>query len=383
MITSICLLGSTGSIGTQTLDVARRHGIRVAGLAAGKRVSELEKQCRAFHPGAVYVPESGYEELRARLSGTGIRIYTGEDGLSLLASETDAACVVNALSGMIGLCPTVAALRAGKDIALANKETLVAGGDLVMREAKKNGCRLLPVDSEHSAVFQCLQAAPRPERRLKKILLTASGGPFFGKDRAFLETVTPDMALRHPNWSMGPKITVDSSTMMNKGLEIIEAVHLFDVRPDQIEVVVHRESVIHSMVEFEDHAVLAQMAVPDMRLCIQYALTYPDRCPSLCAELNLFDVGTLTFSKPDEKTFPLLALAKKAIGRGGNIPAAMNGANEEAVWRFLHGEIRYTDLFDCVGSATERMPFISDPSLEDILATDREARRFAKEFRQH
>lgn len=380
MIRSVCLLGSTGSIGTQTLDVARKLGIRVSGLAAGTRVRELEEQCRAFRPKYVYVPETGYQDLYTRLMDTDIRVLTGEDGLCSLAAETDAECVVNALSGMLGLKPTLAALKAGKDIALANKETLVAGGELVLAEAKANGCRILPVDSEHSAVFQCLQGAPEPERRLKRILLTASGGPFFGRDRAFLETVTPEMALRHPNWSMGPKITVDSSTLMNKGLEIIEAVHLFGVRPDQIEVVVHRESIIHSMVEFEDGAVLAQMAVPDMRLCIQYALTYPDRLPSPCRELDLFDAGTLTFRKPDEETFPLLPLARRAIERGGNTPASMNGANEAAVWRFLRGEIRYTDLFDCVARVTARIPFIPSPSLEDVLETDLEARRLTEAF---
>ena len=380
MIQSVCLLGSTGSIGTQTLDVVRKLGIRVSGLAAGTRVRELEEQCRIFHPKYVYVPETGYKDLYTRLMDTDIRVLSGEDGLCRLAAETDADCVVNALSGMLGLQPTLAALRAGKDVALANKETLVAGGELVLREAKASGSRILPVDSEHSAIFQCLQAAPKPERRLKRILLTASGGPFYGRDRAFLESVTPEMALRHPNWSMGPKITVDSSTLMNKGLEIIEAVHLFDVRPDQIEVVVHRESIIHSMVEFEDGAVLAQMAVPDMRLCIQYALTYPDRLPSPCRDLDLFEVGMLSFQKPDEETFPLLALARKAIEKGGNTPAAMNGANEAAVWRFLRGEIRYTDLFDCVEQVTGRIPFIPCPSLEDVLETDREARRLTESF---
>ena len=380
MIQSVCLLGSTGSIGTQTLDVVRKLGIRVSGLAAGTRVRELEEQCRIFHPKYVYVPETGYKDLYTRLMDTDIRVLSGEDGLCRLAAETDADCVVNALSGMLGLRPTLAALRAGKDVALANKETLVAGGELVLREAKASGSRILPVDSEHSAIFQCLQAAPKPERRLKRILLTSSGGPFYGRDRAFLESVTPEMALRHPNWSMGPKITVDSSTLMNKGLEIIEAVHLFDVRPDQIEVVVHRESIIHSMVEFEDGAVLAQMAVPDMRLCIQYALTYPDRLPSPCRDLDLFEVGMLSFQKPDEETFPLLALARKAIEKGGNTPAAMNGANEAAVWRFLRGEIRYTDLFDCVEQVTGRIPFIPCPSLEDVLETDREARRLTESF---
>ncbi|MBP5230441.1 MAG: 1-deoxy-D-xylulose-5-phosphate reductoisomerase, partial [Clostridia bacterium] len=296
-----------------------------------------------------------------------------------LVSETNAGTVVNALSGMRGLKPTLAALDAGKPVALANKETLVAGGDLVMKKAGRTGNRILPVDSEHSAVFQCLSCGPEGKEppKIRRILLTASGGPFFGKDRAFLERVTPDMALRHPNWSMGPKVTVDSSTLMNKGLELIEAVHLFGVRPEQVEVVVHRESVIHSMVEFEDRAVLAQMAVPDMRLCIQYALTYPERKPSLCPELDLFSLTGLTFHRPDEETFPLLALARKAILEGGNRPAAMNGANEAAVALFLKGQIRYTDIFERVAFATESAAFVPDPSLEDILRTDREARRAA------
>ena len=375
MISSVCLLGSTGSIGKQTLDVARRHGIRVSGLAAGKKTAELENQCREFRPASVYVPEEGFADLRTRLADTQIRILTGEDGLCELVSATDAPCVVNALAGMVGLKPTLAAVAAGKDVALANKETLVAGGTLVMKAAKENGCRILPVDSEHSAIFQCLRAAEGSRSRVKKILLTASGGPFFGKDRAFLETVTPEMALRHPNWSMGPKVTVDSSTMMNKGLEIIEAVHLFGVPADAVEVVVHRESIVHSMVEFEDNAVLAQMSVPDMRLCIQYALTYPDRMPSPCAELDLFAVRNLTFLRPDEEAFPLLALAKRAIRKGGNIPAAMNGANEAAVGMFLRGEIRYVELFDRVIRAAESASFLPSPTLEDILATDREARR--------
>ncbi len=384
MRSSICLLGSTGSIGTQTLDVAKAHGIRVDGLAAGKRVAELEAQCRAFLPRIAYVGEEGYTDLKVRLSDTDIRILTGEDGLCEMVCATDAPVVVNALSGMMGLKPTLAALNAGKDVALANKETLVAGGTLVTSSAKEKGLRIFPVDSEHSAIFQCLQTKADPgtdgrKNKIRKILLTASGGPFFGKEKSFLENVTPEMALHHPNWSMGPKITVDSSTMMNKGLEIIEAVHLFGVSPEQIEVVVHRESIIHSMVEFEDNAVIAQMAVPDMRLCIQYALTYPDRLPSPCEELDLFKVGRLTFHRPDDVNFPMLSLAKDAIRKGGNTPAAMNGANEEAVWMFLRGELRYPEIFERVAHAAETVPFIASPTLDDILATDREARRIAAE----
>lgn len=370
MFESICLLGSTGSIGTQALDVARKHGIRVSALAAGSSEEKLEAQCREFHPETVYIGEAHYASVKTRLADTDVRVITGKDGLSALAAEDPSPCVVNALTGILGFLPTLAAIEAGKEIALANKETLVAGGDIVMERAREKGVRILPVDSEHSAIFQCLQG----QKSFKRILLTGSGGPFFGKDRAFLKTVTAADALKHPNWSMGPKITVDSSTLMNKGLEFIEAVHLFGARPEQIEVVIQRESVIHSMIELPDGAVLAQMGTPDMRLCIQFALTYPDRTESPCKPLDLFEIGKLTFYKPDTDTFPLLALAKKAITRGGNLPAAMNGANEEAVWRFLRGEIGYTDIFDLVTKATEDCPFIEHPTVREILQTDLEAR---------
>lgn len=374
MVNSVCILGSTGSIGTQALDVARTLGIRVTALAAGKREKELEAQCRAFRPQTVYIDESCYSSLRVRLADLEICVVTGREALSALAAEDPSPVVVNALTGILGLRPTLAAVEAGKDVALANKETLVAGGEIVMRRAAEKGVKILPVDSEHSAIFQCLQGGGRP----KKLLLTGSGGPFFGKDRAFLETVRPEDALKHPNWSMGAKITVDSSTLMNKGLELIEAVHLFGVRPEQIEVVIQRESVVHSLVEFEDHAVLAQLGVPDMRLCIQYALTYPERMPCSAAELDLFSVGTLTFARPDTETFPLLALAREAIARGGNLPAAMNGANEEAVGRFLRGEIGYTKLFDLVMQATERTPLCENPSLDTIFSSDEAARAFVR-----
>lgn len=372
MVTSICVLGSTGSIGTQALDVARKHGIRVTSLAAGTREQELERQAREFLPETVYIDSSHYTSVKTRLADTDIRIVSGKEGLSELAHNDPSGTVVNALTGILGLNPTLAAIDGGKDIALANKETLVAGGETVMRCAKEKGVRILPVDSEHSAIFQCLQCGGTPS----KLLLTGSGGPFFGKDRAFLETVTAADALRHPNWSMGPKITVDSSTLMNKGLELIEAVHLFAVSPAQIEVVIQRESVIHSMVQFADNAVLAQMGVPDMRLCIQYALTYPERVPSPSAELDLFSVGKLTFFRPDTETFPLLALARETITKGGNLPAAMNGANEVAVGRFLNGEIGYTRIFDLVIQATAETPFVQDPTVQEIFDTDRNAREY-------
>ncbi|MBQ2254138.1 MAG: 1-deoxy-D-xylulose-5-phosphate reductoisomerase [Clostridia bacterium] len=374
MTSSICILGSTGSIGTQALDVARKHHIPVTALAAGTREETLERQAREFLPAAVYIDDSRYASLKTRLADTDIRVISGREGLTELAATDPSPTVVNALTGILGFLPTLSAVEAGKDIALANKETLVAGGDLVMSRAAEKGVKILPVDSEHSAIFQCLQCGGKA----KKILLTGSGGPFFGKDRAFLETVTAADALRHPNWSMGPKITVDSSTLMNKGLEFIEAVHLFGVTPDQIEVVIQRESIIHSMVQFEDNAVLAQMGVPDMRLCIQYALTYPERTESPAGELDLFEVGKLTFYKPDTETFPLLQLAKDAITKGGNLPAAMNGANEEAVGRFLKGEISYTRLFDTVIAATAETVFLQNPTAEEILASDRAAREYVR-----
>ena len=374
MTSSICILGSTGSIGTQSLDVARKHHIPVTALAAGTREETLERQAREFLPAAVYIDKSRYSSLKTRLADTSIRILSGDEGLTELAATDTSPTVVNALTGILGLKPTLSALEAGKDIALANKETLVAGGDLVMSLAREKGLKILPVDSEHSAIFQCLQCGGK----VKKILLTGSGGPFFGKDKEFLKTVTAADALRHPNWSMGPKITVDSSTLMNKGLEFIEAVHLFDVHPDQIEVVIQRESIIHSMVQFEDNAVLAQMGVPDMRLCIQYALTYPERTESPSGELDLFTVGKLTFYRPDTETFPLLKLAKDTILKGGNLPAAMNGANEEAVGRFLKGEIGYTRLFDVVISATENAHFVPHPTLAQILEADMAAREYVR-----
>ena len=374
MTSSICILGSTGSIGTQALDVARKHHIPVTALAAGTREETLERQAREFLPAAVYIDDSRYASLKTRLADTDIRVISGREGLTELAATDPSPTVVNALTGILGFLPTLSAVEAGKDIALANKETLVAGGDLVMSRAAEKGVKILPVDSEHSAIFQCLQCGGKA----KKILLTGSGGPFFGKDRAFLETVTAADALRHPNWSMGPKITVDSSTLMNKGLEFIEAVHLFDVHPDQIEVVIQRESIIHSMVQFEDNAVLAQMGVPDMRLCIQYALTYPERTESPSGELDLFAVGKLTFYKPATETFPLLKLAKDTILKGGNLPSAMNGANEEAVGRFLKGEIGYTRLFDIVIAATENARFEAQPSLAQILEADRAAREYVR-----
>ncbi len=368
---NISLLGSTGSIGTQTLDVARNLNLRVTALSANSNVKLLESQVREFRPSAVCIGESHYSDLKLALSDMDVKILCGDEGLEELASEDKSPLLVNAVLGMTGLRPTIAAANKGKKIAFANKETLVAGGKLVTNAVKKGNSVLLPVDSEHSAIFQCIQGgAP-----VKKILLTGSGGPFLGKDYAFLKDVTPEMAVKHPKWNMGKKISVDSASLMNKGLELIEAVHLFDVDPQQVEVVIHPQSIVHSLVEFEDNAIIAQLGMPDMRLCIQYAITYPQRLPSPAESLNLFG-KQLDFKEPDTTNFPLLALARQAITRGGNNPAVMNGANEEAVALFLKGKIGFTQLFDVVIEATEKVEFIETPTLEDILASDKEARAY-------
>ncbi len=368
---SISLLGSTGSIGTQTLDVARNLGLRVTALSAHSNVKLLESQCREFKPKRVCIGEEKYKELKQMLFDTDIEILCGDEGVSEIAVIDESETLVNAVIGMKGLLPTIKAAERGKRIAFANKETLVAGGTLVTDAVKNGKATLLPVDSEHSAIFQCLNG----ERGLKKILLTGSGGPFLGRDRAFLETVTPEMAIRHPKWNMGKKISVDSASLMNKGLELIEAVHLFGVSPDRVEVVIHPQSIVHSLIELEDNAVIAQMGVPDMRICIQYALTYPERTKSPAEPLELFG-KELTFNKPDEINFPLLALARSAITKNGNIPAAMNGANEIAVALFLEGRIGFTQLFDIVIAATENAKFIERPTLTDILESDKAAREY-------
>ncbi len=371
MCKSVSLLGSTGSIGTQTLDVARNLGLRVTALSANSNIKLLESQCREFKPLTVCIGEEKYNEFKLAVNDMNIKILCGDDGLKELASEDESETLVNAVLGMKGLLPTIAAAEKGKKIAFANKETLVAGGTLVTDAVKRGKAVLLPVDSEHSAIFQCIQN----KNAIKKILLTGSGGPFLGKDKAFLETVTPEMAVKHPRWNMGKKISVDSASLMNKGLELIEAVHLFDVEPDRVEVVIHPQSIVHSMVEFEDNAIIAQLGVPDMRVCIQYAITYPDRKPSPAESLDLFG-KQLDFRKPDTEAFPLLALAKRAIKRGGNCPAVMNGANEEAVALFLDGKISFTRLFDLVINATESVNYIDNPSLDDIIASDKAAREF-------
>jgi len=369
----LVLLGSTGSIGTQTLDVAEECGFGVAALAAGRQVEPLEQQIRRYRPAyAAMFDEQAAADLKVRVRDLGVKVLSGIEGLCELAALPQADTVLNAVVGMVGLRPTLAAVNAGHDVALANKETLVAGGALVMEAVRKNGVRLLPVDSEHSAIFQCLQGAPeRPA--LKRLILTASGGPFFGKTAAELESVTLEDALKHPNWSMGAKITVDSATMMNKGLELIEARWLFDTDPSCIDVVVHRESIIHSLVEYVDNAVVAQLGVPDMRVPIQYALTYPDRTPSPVGQLSLAKVGTMTFYEPDEETFRCLPICREAITIGGMTPAAVNGANEQAVALFMQGKIGFNDIPRLV----EKALLASWPSQGDVntvLETDRAAR---------
>lgn len=371
---SISLLGSTGSIGTQTLDVARNLGLRVTALSAHSNVALLSEQCREFKPKRACIGSEKYNEFKLAVNDLDIEILCGDEGVAELASEDESDTLVNAVLGMKGLIPTIKAAEKGKKIAFANKETLVSGGKLVTDAVKKGNAVLLPVDSEHSAIFQCIQG----KNKIKKIWLTGSGGPFLGKKKDFLETVTPEMAVRHPKWNMGKKISVDSASLMNKGLELIEAVHLFDVSPEQVEVVIHPQSIVHSLVEFEDNAILAQLGVPDMRVCIQYALTYPERRPSQAESLDLFG-KKLDFYKPDIDSFPLLEVAVNAIRRGGNCPAIMNGANEEAVALFLDRKISFTQLFDLVAKATEHgSNFTENPTIGDILDSDASAREYVR-----
>ena len=374
---SVSILGSTGSIGTQALEVCAAHGFPMAALAARKSEELLEQQVRRFRPGLVCIyDESAYRSMKVRLADLDVRLVTGMEGLCEAAALPEAGITLNAVVGMIGLQPTLAAIAAGKDVALANKETLVTGGELVMKAAAEKGVKILPVDSEHSAIFQCLQGYSGC--KVNKILLTASGGPFFGKTREDLAHVTVAQTLKHPNWSMGAKITVDSATLMNKGFECIEAVWLFGVSPEQVEVVVHRESVIHSMVEFEDYAVLGQMGVPDMKIPIQYALTYPERLSCPTKRLNLFDYGTLTFARPDPETFCCLKAALEAIRRGGLYPTLVNGANEELVRLFLEGKIPFLRIGDTVCRALE-LSGAGEVTVESILDAEQRARQFVRE----
>lgn len=375
----IALLGSTGSIGTQSLDVCRMHGYRVVCLTANRRVDLMETQIREFRPDLVSMMDPvAADDLRTRVADTGTMVLSGMDGLIECATYSGADTVLNAVVGMVGLQPTLAAIQAKKTLALANKETLVAGGHLVTNTAKAYGVDILPVDSEHSAIFQCLQGSPE-KGAVKKLILTASGGPFFGKTLAELENVTAADALKHPNWDMGAKITIDSATMMNKGLEFIEAKWLFDMPIDAIDIVVHRESVVHSAIAYQDNSVIAQLGVPDMRIPIQYALTYPQRLPSPVQELSLVDYGKLTFYAPDYDTFRCINVCKDAIAAGGLRPAAANGANEESVRLFLNGKIKFTDIAVLNRAAMEACPQVADYTLDDVLQADRAARDYVIE----
>lgn len=375
MVHNLSILGSTGSIGTQTLEVARKLNLKVNAVSAYSSIELLEEQIREFRPAlAVVFDEKKAAELKTNIADTDTKVLSGMDGLFEICHD-DSELLVNAVVGMVGLAPTMEAIKAKKNIAFANKETLVAGGELVMKAVRENGVKLLPVDSEHSAIFQCLQAAP-PDKKLKKILLTASGGPFFGKTTDELRDVTVEQALNHPNWAMGSKITIDSATMMNKGLEIIEAAWLFDTDPDDIKVVVHRESIIHSMVEFTDHSILAQLGMPDMRIPIQYAITYPERVPSLVPEIDWKTLSKMTFYSADDVTFKCLAACKKAMKKGGLYPAVANGANEVANRLFRDKKISFLDIGDLVSSAVDELTVEPASTLDDVFAADRLAREF-------
>ncbi len=375
---SLIILGSTGSIGTQALDVCRRDGYKVTALAAGSNIKLLEEQAREFKPSLVAVfNEEKAKELKIKLADTDIKVLCGVDGVCE-AAQFDGDIVLNSIVGIAGLRPTLKAIEAKKTIALANKETLVTGGEIVNKLAREKGVKILPVDSEHSAIFQSLQGAPAGS--LRKILLTASGGPFFGKQKKDLENVTVKEALNHPNWSMGAKITIDSATLMNKGLEVIEAVHLFGISADNIEVLVHRQSIVHSGVELSDGAVIAQLGTPDMKLPIQYALTYPERSNYAFEKLDLFKISTLTFQKPDYETFRCLPLCIKAINEGGLAPTAVNGANEEAVRLFLEGKIKFLEIAELVEKALQNVNNKKEFNLDDILETDKQARELVRTY---
>lgn len=375
MVQCVSILGSTGSIGRQTLDVIRRLGsIRVAALTAGSNVERMEEQCRAFLPQlAVMATEESAKALADRIEDLQTRVSWGEKGLLEAATMAEADCVITAVVGMVGLKPTLAAIRAKKRIGLANKETLVCAGELVMAQAEQYGAEIIPVDSEHSAIFQCLMGCGE-KREVERLILTCSGGPFFGKRPEELKTVTKADALKHPNWKMGAKITIDCATLMNKGLEVIEAMRLYRMPLDRVDVAIHRQSIVHSMVEFTDGAVMAQLGTPDMRLPIQLALTYPERLPSPVERLDLFRCGELSFQKPDLESFPCLKLAYQCAKRGGTACPVMNGANEEAVASFLRDEIGFYDIYRLVSQAVEKVPFVENPSLEEILESDRLAR---------
>ena len=374
----VAILGSTGSIGTQALEVCDKHGLQVTALAAHGNIERLAEQAKKYHPEAVCIYDtSKAEELQSLLKDERCEILTGMDGLCQIAQSKSHDILLNSVVGMVGLLPTLKAIDAGTDIALANKETLVAGGSLVMKNAAEKGVNIYPVDSEHSAIFQSLQG--NAMNRIRKIILTASGGPFFGRKKDELRGMRAADALKHPNWNMGNKITIDSATLMNKGLEFIEAKWLFDLTPDQIEIVVHRQSVLHSAVEFEDYAVIGQMGVPDMKIPIQYALLYPHRVECPTRHLSLTEYGTLTFERPDYETFDCLRAAIDAITEGGLRPAIVNGANEEAVWHFLRDEIGFLAIGELVRAAMEHVQGGDVHNYDDVLAADQAARAFVRE----
>ncbi|MBE7040817.1 MAG: 1-deoxy-D-xylulose-5-phosphate reductoisomerase [Ruminococcaceae bacterium] len=383
---NLTILGSTGSIGTQTLEVVEASdNIKVRALGAGRNIKLLEEQIRAFHPRyACVADEKLAAELKVKVADTETEILSGPEGMEFLAGEPGSDTVIAAIVGFAGLVPSLAAAKAGKRLALANKETLVSGGDLVRQALSESGGEMIPVDSEHSAVFQCLEAIPVPRREaeVKQIILTASGGPFAGRTRKELSDITPEAALKHPNWDMGAKITIDSATLMNKGLEVLEAAQLFCVSADKIGVVVHRQSIIHSMIELVDGAVLAQLGVPDMKLPIQYALTYPERLPMQDNRLNLAQVGTLTFEEPDTKTFRCLALAYEAAKAGHTMPCVLNGANEVAVSLFLQKKIGFLDIAEILERVMQSHKVVERPELFDIIEADRWAREEALRLSQ-
>ena len=375
MVKCVSILGSTGSIGRQTLDIIEHLHIPVCALTAGTNVERMAQQCLKYKPLlAVMATYEAAEALKSALADLPIEVAWGEDGLFQAATMHQADCVITAIVGMVGLKPTMAAIRAKKRIGLANKETLVCAGELVMAEAKKYGTEIIPVDSEHSAIFQCLMGSSR-KSEIKRIILTCSGGPFFGKSQEELGTVTKADALRHPNWKMGAKITIDCATLMNKGLEVIEAMRLYDLPLEQVDVVIHRQSIVHSLVEFTDGAVMAQLGSPDMRLPIQLAMTYPERMPCPVAPLDLTACGELSFMKPDMEAFPCLALARSCAQKGGTACPVMNGANEESVALYLQDKIGFYDIYRLVKQAVDTVPFIQNPSLEEILEADRLARQ--------
>ena len=374
MVKCVSILGSTGSIGRQSLDIIDHLGLPVAALTAGTNVERMAQQCRKYRPKlAVMATQEAAEKLQVALSDREIRVAWGEDGLIEAAVIPEADCVITAVVGMVGLKPTLAAIRQGKRIGLANKETLVCAGELVMAEAKKYCTEIIPVDSEHSAIFQCLMGSC-DRREVKRIILTCSGGPFYGKSRDELGVVTKADALKHPNWKMGAKITIDCATLMNKGLEVIEAMRLYDLPMEQVDVVIHRQSIVHSMVEFADGAVMAQLGSPDMRLPIQLAMTYPERTSCPVEPLDLLTCGPLTFAKPDMEAFPCLTLARACAKAGGTACPVMNGANEEAVALFLADKIGFYDIYKLVSKAVDSVPFIQSPTLKQILEADHQAR---------